>query len=79
MYMIFIFIYYFDLKFLFTVYFCRNLSLGLVTNVKACKVASQEEAWEWRKVWGNEPSHSQESFHFGHMEFVDSQIFKEQL
>ncbi len=28
----------------------------------------QEEAQEWRKVWGNEPSHSQENFHFGSLE-----------
>ncbi len=47
---------------------CRNLSLGLATNTKACKVAGQKEAREWRKVWRNEPSHSQESFHFGSLE-----------
>jgi hypothetical protein len=36
-----------------------------VTKARACKVAGQEESWEWRKMWGNEPSHSQGSFHFG--------------
>ncbi len=38
---------------------CRNPSLGLATKVRACKVAGPKEAQEWRKVWGNEPSHSQ--------------------
>jgi hypothetical protein len=47
---------------------CYNLSLGLTTKARACKVAGQEEAREWRKVWGNEPSHSQGSFHFGSSE-----------
>jgi hypothetical protein len=47
---------------------CRNPSLGLATKAMVYKVASQEEAWEWRKVWGNEPSHSQGSFHFGSFE-----------
>ncbi len=44
---------------------CDNPSLGLATKAKVCKVMGQEEAQEWRKVWGNEPSHSQGSFHFG--------------
>jgi hypothetical protein len=47
---------------------CCNPSLGLMTKARACKVASQEEVREWRKMWGNEPSHSQESFHFGSLE-----------
>jgi hypothetical protein len=47
---------------------CYNPSLRLMTKARACKVAAQEEAREWRKVWGNEPSHSQESFQFGSLE-----------
>jgi hypothetical protein len=49
-------------------YFHPLVSLGFVTKARACKVAGQEEAQEWRKVWGNEPSHSQRSFHFGSLE-----------
>jgi hypothetical protein len=37
---------------------CRNPSLGLTIKAKACEGAGQE-------VWGNEPSHSQMSSHFG--------------
>jgi hypothetical protein len=47
---------------------CHNPSLGLMTKARACKVASQEEAYEWKKVWGNEPSHSPVNFHFGSLE-----------
>jgi hypothetical protein len=39
---------------------CHNPSLGLVTKARACKIACQE----WRKVWGNEPLHSQGNFPF---------------
>jgi hypothetical protein len=49
-------------------YNCHNRSFGLMTKARACKVVGQEEAREWRKVWRNEPSHSQESFHFGNLE-----------
>jgi hypothetical protein len=47
---------------------CRNPSLGLMTKARGCNVASQEEALEWRKVWGNAPSHSQGNSHFGELE-----------
>jgi hypothetical protein len=48
--------------------YCYNLSFGLTTKARACKVANQKEAWEWRKVWRNELSHSQRSFHLGSLE-----------
>jgi hypothetical protein len=48
-------------------YDCCNPSLGLTTKARACKVAGQEETLEWRKVWGNEPSHSQRNSHFGEL------------
>jgi hypothetical protein len=55
------------LKWTWVIFYC-NLSLGLATKARACRVAGQEEARKWRKVWGNEPSHSQKSFHFGSLE-----------
>jgi hypothetical protein len=52
---------------------CRNPNPGLATKAGACKNASQERklrshiscSWECKRVWGNEPSHSQGNSHFG--------------
>jgi len=51
---------------------CHNLSFGLATKGKACEGASQVwnpgvtfHALGSVRVWGNEPSHSQVSSHFG--------------
>jgi hypothetical protein len=45
---------------------CRNLSFGLTTKARGCKVVGQKEAMshvacsrECKKVWWNRPSHSQ--------------------
>ncbi len=51
----------------------RNHSFGLATKARACKGAGQEGSLgvtshaleSGRKVWRNEPSHSQVSSHFG--------------
>jgi hypothetical protein len=51
---------------------CRNLSLGLMTKIRGCKVAGQKgspwvmsHAPENVREWGNRPSHSQGNSHFG--------------
>jgi hypothetical protein len=52
---------------------CRNHSFGLATKVRACKVMGQERkpgshipcSREYKRVWVNEPSHSQVNSHFG--------------
>jgi hypothetical protein len=44
---------------------CRNPSFGLATKARVCKGAGQDWAWECKRVWGNEPSHSQMNSHFG--------------
>ncbi len=54
---------------IFKIIIYHNPSLGLVTKGRACKVVGQKEAREWKKVWWNEPSHSQKSLHFGSLEF----------
>jgi hypothetical protein len=52
---------------------CRNPSLGFTTKVRACKGVGQKSepkshiscSQECKRVWGNEPSHSQMNSHFG--------------
>jgi len=46
-----------------------TLTLGSRPRQKACKVVGQKEAQEWKKMSGNEPSHSQGNFHCGNLEF----------
>jgi hypothetical protein len=53
-------------------YYCRNLSLGLATKARGCKVAGQvgdPGAFHMlpgvQRVWGNELSHSQVNSHVG--------------
>jgi len=42
-----------------------TLTLGSRPRQGLVRLRAKKEAQEWRKVWGNEPSHSQRSFHFG--------------
>jgi hypothetical protein len=42
-----------------------TVALGSRPRQGLARLRAKREAWEWRKVWGNEPSHSQRSFHFG--------------
>jgi hypothetical protein len=65
---------------------CHNLSLGLMTKARACKVANQEgnsgitsNVPRNAKVWGNEPSHSQMNSHFGNWSHNGLRIFKRRL
>jgi len=42
-----------------------TLALGSWPRQGLARSQAKREAQEWRKVWGNEPSHAQRSFHFG--------------
>jgi hypothetical protein len=46
-----------------------TLALGSWPRQGFARLWAKREAREWRKVWGNEPSHSQGSFHFGSWSF----------
>jgi len=42
-----------------------TLALGSQPRQGLTRLWTKRESREWKKVWGNEPSHSQGSFHFG--------------
>ncbi len=45
-----------------------TLALGSWPKQGLARLHAKKEAREWRKMWRNEPSHSQGSFHFGSLE-----------
>jgi hypothetical protein len=46
-----------------------TLALGLWPRQGLARVRAKREAWKCRRVWGNEPSHSQVRSHFGSWNF----------
>jgi len=42
-----------------------TLALGSWPRQRLARVRAKRETWECRRVWGNEPSHSQMNSHFG--------------
>jgi hypothetical protein len=72
---------------LMVMFICHNLSLGLATKAKACKIAGQEgspgvtphASGSVRKCEGMNPHTSKGAFTLGVGVPVDSRIFRERL
>jgi len=56
---------YYEMYNITLTYFVVTLALGSRPKQGFARLRAKREAREWKKVWGNEPSHSQKSFHFG--------------